>query len=575
MDTALGRTPADLLIDGATVLNVFTGELLPNQTIAVKDGHFAAVGSGLDLPRGPRTVVLDAAGQVAIPGLIDGHTHLAPRLLPETLLGGVLASGTTTIITELEGIAFVAGAEGLRVTLDALRDQPIKVFATLPPLAALDDSLLGRAPTLAEAEALLARDDVLGLGEIPWANLVRGDERLLELVALTRRLGKQPEGHSAGAKGARLQAYFAAGISSCHEPIAPDQARDRLRLGVHTMIRHGGVRRDVDNVAPLWSEPLDWRRLILVTDSVDAGALHHHGYLDAVVQRAIDAGLDPVRAIQAATLNVAEHFRLDHRLGAIAPGREADLVLLPDPRTIRPRLVLSRGQVIVRDGRPVVAPRRHTYPDWLRQTIRLPAHCAPEWFRVPADPASAAVRVLGFSPELVTAEERATPPRQDGALLADPAADLIKLAVIERAEGEAARFVGFARGFGLRRGACATTTGWDAACITAIGADDADLALAVNRLAALQGGVVVCADGAILAELAAPVGGLWSEAPVATVADADERLTAALHQLGVTHTRPLLALDILTTAAIPHLRICPRGYLRLRDGALLGLTDGL
>lgn len=572
MDTALGRLPVDLVVTHATVLNVFTGELLPDQTIAVKAGHFAAVGADLPLARGPETVVLDAAGQIAIPGLIDGHTHQAPRLLPETLLDAVLASGTTTIITELEGMAFVGGAEGLRVFLDALRDQPIKVFATLPPMAALHPALEERAPTLAEAEQLLARADVVGLGEIPWANLLRDAPRLLDLVALARRLGKQAEGHSAGARGARLQAYFASGIGSCHEPIAPDEVRERLRLGVHTMVRHGGVRRDIDRVAPLWAEPLDWRRLVLVTDSVDARGLLADGYLDAVVQRAIDTGLDPVRAIQAATLNVAEHFRLDHRLGAIAPGREADLALVPDLRTIRPTLVLSRGQPIAREGRPLVRARRHRYPPWLYHTLRLPEVTA-DWFRLPTARGAERLRALGFGEGLVTGEAWVEVGAADRAIALPRDADLAKLACIERQTPTPRRFVGLAQGFGLRAGACATTSGWDAACITAIGVEDADLALAVNRVRALQGGVVVCAGGRVLAECATPVGALWSEESVAAVAAAEERLEGALHALGVRHPRPLLALDILTTGAIPHLRLTPLGYVRLRDGALLGLTD--
>lgn len=572
MDTALGRLPADLLVENATVLNVFTGELLPRQTIAVKAGHFAAVGTDLTLARGPETTVIDAAGQIAIPGLVDGHTHQASRLLPETLLDAVLTSGTTTIITELEGMAYVGGAEGIRVFLDALRDQPIKVFATLPPMASLHPILEERAPTLAEAEQLLARDDVVGLGEIPWANLLRDAPRLLDLVALARQLGKQAEGHSAGARGARLQAYFASGISSCHEPITPDEARERLRLGVHTMIRHGGVRRDIDNVAPLWAEPLDWRRLILVTDSVDARRLLAAGYLDAVIQRAIDTGLDPVRAIQAATLNVAEHFRLDHRLGAIAPGREADLALVPDLRTIRPTLVLSRGQVIARNGQPLVRARRHQYPPWLYRTVRLPA-VTTEWFRLPIGQGTERLRALAFGEGLVTAETWVEVAVDDGAMALAPGVDLAKLVCIERQSETPRRFVGLAQGFGLRAGAYATTSGWDAACITAIGADDADLALAVNRVRELQGGLVVSAGGRVLAECATPVGAIWSEAPAGAVAAAEERAEQALRALGVRHPRPLLALDILTTGAIPHLRLTPLGYVRLRDGALLGLTD--
>ncbi|MDR7482348.1 MAG: adenine deaminase C-terminal domain-containing protein [Armatimonadota bacterium] len=570
---ALGRRPADLVIRRARLVNVYTGEVLEGHDVATSGRWIAYVGPDAGFAIGERTRVVDAAGRWLTPGLIDGHTHVATRCAPEEFVRYVAPGGTTTVVTELIELASILGAEGIRVMLDALADQPIAFFGTLPPLAALAPFMEDVAPSLQEYRALLARDDVVGLGEVYWGNLLRGDARLLALVVEAQRAGKVVEGHAAGARGQRLAAYAAAGVTSCHEPITAEEGLERLRLGFHWMARDGETRQDLEAFAPLWRDgTIDLRRLVLVTDSVGPRRLLRAGYLDETLRRAIGLGLAPVAAIRAVTLNVAEHFRLDHLTGGIAPGRWADLVLVEDLRAFRPWQVYSRGRLIAQDGRLVVSPRPVAFPATVMASVRWPAALDPDVFTVPAPGGDQArVRVIEMVTHLVTREGEAVLPVRDGAVQMVPAAGVVKAAALDRSGRAAERFVGFVRGFGVERGAVATTMAWDAQCLVVVGADERDMAAAARRLLEMQGGAAVAVDGTVVAEFAAPIAGVLSAAPLPEIAAALERIDRALRDLGSRLDDPLLAADVLTTAAIPHLRLTPRGYVRLRDGQLVGL----
>lgn len=573
MAVALGHRPADLVIRRARVLNVFTAEIRPEQAVAVVDGRIASVGSLPEAAIGPSTLQIDAAGQALLPGFIEGHTHLfaVPYGLDEFLRYAV-PGGTTTVITEITELGTVLGYAGLQAALDALADQPIKLFATLPPLLAPLPHTEAVAPTLAQYRELLARPEVLGLGELYWGPLVRGDERSLTLIEAALALGKRAEGHAAGARGSRLQAYAAAGISSCHEPITAEEGLERLRLGLTFMAREGAIRRDLEAIAPIWREPRDLRRMTLVTDGLDAEDLLAGRGLQSNVQRAIDLGLEPARAIQMVTLNVAEHFKLEAEIGAIAPGRRADLLLVPDERTIRPSLVLSDGRLVARDGALLEEPRRPEWPRRFFTSIRRRRLTRPDDFRVAVDRSGPVrVRAIGQVSGLVTQELELELPVREGALAADPAAGLLKVAVLDRALRSEAIFVGFIKGFGLTRGALATSMVWDSHGFVVIGADDRDLALAACRLYDIQGGAVVCADGALLADFEARLGGVQNLGPLPRVAAGLRGVKEALRSLGCPWEQPLLTAGVLTGGAIPFFRITERGYARLRTGEAVGL----
>lgn len=577
VDVALGNAPADLVVRNARLLNVYTAEWHPAHDVAVVGERIAYVGPDARFSVGSHTQVVDADGQALIPGLVDGHTHLLTRYGVEEFVRYAAPGGTTTVITELIELATIFGLQGMLAVLEALADQPIAFFGTLPHLAGLAPFAERAAPPLEEYRRLLAREDVLGLGELYWGNLLRGDERLMELASETLRAGKVVEGHGAGARGQRLVAYAAAGVSSDHEPITAEEGLERLRLGLHWMARDGEIRRDLEAFAPVWREAgVDLRRLVLATDSVGPRRLMEQGYLDHTVRRAIRLGLDPIRAIQAATLHVAEHFRLDHVLGGIAPGRWADLVVVPDLAELRPRLVYARGRLIARDGELEVEPRPTNFPRRMLTSVRRPRLVRPADLEVTVGVAEGVVRVrvIELVTHLVTREAEVELPVHEGQVQACAEQGVLKVAAFERSGRSAESFVGFIRGFGLTAGALATTMGWDAPCIVVVGADERDMALAADRLIDIQGGAAVFAGGELLAEFRAPIGGVISSAPMAEIVRDLDQVERALRHLGSRLEDPLLAADVLTTAAIPHLRITVRGYVRVKDGELLGVLVG-
>lgn len=576
MRVAQGQEPADLVVTGGVLLDVYTGERLGDWIVAVKGERVAYVGPWLDGLVGSDTQVLDARGQVVVPGLVDAHTHLfGARYSPHAAIPYILAGGTTCVVTELSELAYVAGELGVRAALDALRGLPVKVYATLPPLAATAPHLERHAPSVDAYRELFRDPLVVGLGEVYWGNLVlREDRRLLELIELAHAAGKVVEGHAAGARGPRLAAYAAAGVTSCHESTTAEEVRERLRLGYHTMVREGKIRQDLEAVAGLWrSADLDLHRLCLVTDSAGAREILEEGYMDAVVRKAVRLGVDPVAAIRAATLVPAERFRLDGEVGGLAPGRYADFSLVPDLREFHPTVVVSSGRVVARDGKPVVSVPPYRYPDELVRTLRLELPPVDAYrVRAPVARGAVRVRVVEMVTHLVTREGEAEVRVQDGWLVPD--GDLCLVAALDR-RGDGAPFVGFVRGFGLRRGACATSMAWDSPLLLAVGKSPEDLYCALTRLVSLGGGVVVCAGGEVLAELAAPVAGVVSVDPLEEVARREVQVDQALRGLGAVGPRPSLTVDVLAGLAIPHFRVCDRGYVRVRDGAILGLwPDG-
>jgi len=571
IDVALGRVPADLVVTNGTLLNVYTGELLEGWSVSIAGRFVAAIGPDLQAHVGSNTTVIDADGKTIIPGLIDSHTHLAWLGSIDRHLEALAAGGTTTLVTETLEVFPVAGETGLLDFLSSLADQPINIYATAPAMASISARTRGiPAETL---KKLLSRNDILGLGEAYWQSVLQQPDQFLPELEIARSAGKTLEGHSAGAHGLKLNAYVAAGISSCHEPIRADEVLNLLRLGVHVMIREGSIRRDLETIASIGGRPVDSRRLVLASDGLSPRDLAEKGGMEYVVQKAIDCGFAPVTAVQMATLNAAEHFGLDHRLGGIAPGRLADLVLIPDITRIRADLVIGNGKVIAEEGRLRVQPRRHEYQPSSRQTVALEDRFTAADFRlqVPAGTDRPKVRVIEMVTDLVTRETVLEVPAVDGRIRIDPQRDILKVAAIDRTHRPGAAFVGLIRGFGLKSGAFACSAAWDTSDIIVVGARSADMAAAVNRIATLQGGAVVCVDGHVRAELALPIFGLLSEAPLPEIVADLDSINAELQRLGCRFADPLLTLVTLTGAAIPFLRICEEGLVNLKDGKTTGL----
>ena len=571
INVTLGREKADLAIINATILNVYTGELLENHSVAVKGEWIAYVGDDPGDTIGPQTNIIDAKGKTIIPGLIDGHTHLVWLFTASEFLRYAMVGGTTTIITETMEAFPVTGYEGVVDFLASLSDQPVKIFANAPAMVSI--SKKARGISKATLRKLLARDDIVGLGESYWQVVVQEPDEFLPIFEETLRFGKRLEGHSAGAKGKKLMAYIAPGISSCHEPINAEEVLERLRLGMHVMVREGSIRRDLARISRIKDAGVDLRRLILVTDGIEPGDLVEKGYMEFVVQKAIDCGFDPVNAIQMATINVAEYFFLDSIIGGIAPGKYADMLIIPDPGVIKAEYVISKGKIIAREGNLLVSPRKHVFSRESLNSIHLLRELEPSDFSIPVKKTSSHVnvRVIAQVTDLVTKELIVSVPVIDGEIRSDVSMDIIKVAAIDRGYSPGKIFVGLIRGFRLSTGAIACSASWDTSDIIVVGENDKDMAGAVNRIYALQGGAVAYARGKILAEIPLPVFGIISDMPMEMLSKRMEEITRVIKDLGFPFDDPLLTLITLTGAAIPFLRICEEGLVNLKDGKTLGL----
>ena len=571
MKVALGEEKADMAIVNANIVNVYTGEILEDHAISVIGKWIAYVGKNVADAIGPKTEVIDAAGQTVIPGLIDGHTHIAWLFTAAEFLRYAIVGGTTTIVTETLEPYPVSGYDGVIDFLESLRDQPIKILATAPAMVSISKAARGVSPE--DLANLLARDDVIGLGESYWQSILQESEPMLSNFEQTLKAGKTLEGHSAGASDKKLAAYVAAGISSCHEPINAEQVLERLRLGLHILVREGSIRRDLEEIAKIKDIGIDLRRLILSTDGIEPRDLLEKGYMEFVLQKAIDCGFDPIRAVQMSTLNVAEHFSLDSLIGGIAPGRYADLVIIPNDRTIDAKLVVSNGKVIAREGKLIATPRRHTFTAESLNSVRLPGSMKPSDFIINAslDATEVQVRVIHMVTDLVTAELKMKWPATAGELKADANQDVVKVAAIDRTHNPGKMAVGLIKGLGLKSGAMACSASWDASDIIVVGTDDEDMAEAVNRIYKLQGAAVVCERGEILAELPLPIFGIMSELSIEAIAERLTEIKKTVARLGISFPDPLLTLITLTGAAIPYLRICEEGLVNLKDGRTLPL----
>jgi adenine deaminase len=540
---ARGDEPADTVVRGGKVLSVFTREWL-EVDVAIADGWIAGLGEY----EGRETI--DAGGRWVVPGFVDAHVHVeSSKTLVDEFARLVLPLGTTAVVADPHEIANVLGTDGVHWLLDASADLPLDVYfmaSSCVPASSYESPR--RALSVGDLDALLRRRRVIGLAEMMnFPGVVSGDEAELAKLALATHV----DGHAPGVLGRSLQAYAAAGIRSDHEAFTAEEGRQRLRAGMWVLIREASAARNLEALLPLVRE-FGPHRMAFCTDDREPEHVADDGHINSMVRDAVALGTDPIDALVLASHNAAAYHRLDH-LGAIAPGRQADLLLLPDLERFVPELVLKRG-------RPVGDIPRPDVPDWVKHTVRIGA-LGPEVFRI-AWPDGEAARVIGIVPgQIVTESLVVEPVVRSGEAVADAERDLAKIAVIERHLGTGRIGKGFVRGFGLERGAIGTTLSHDAHNLVVVGMSDAAMAFAVRRLANIGGGIVVVDRGEVLAELPLPVAGILSDAPLAEVVERSHAIVAAAAALGCTIEAPFQLLAFLALSVIPSLKITDKGLV--------------
>ena len=544
---ARGGVEADLLLRGGRVVNVFTHEIVET-AVALRGDRIVGLGEL------PAREVIDLDGRYVCPGLIDAHVHIEISMLPpHRFADAVLPHGVTSVVCDPHEIANVLGAQGVHYMLDVSEGLDLSVFVMAP--SCVPTSSMETSGAALGAEDLVALGDhprVLGLAEMMnFPGVLAGSGDVLD--KLRGFAGRPLDGHVPGLTGPDLQAYAGTGISSDHESVAAEEAREKLRLGMTVFLREASNARNLIDLLPAVDEHTA-RRCAFATDDRVPGELLRDGSIDSLVRLAIRGGLDPVTAVTMATLNPAEHYGLRDR-GAVAPGRRADLFVTSDLHALPVELVIAGGQVVARDWqrlRDSVAPAA-TLPDTF--------HVAwPEDLRLPAGGPRA--RVIGIvEDQLVTTAHVEEVRVEDGVAVADPDRDMLRLSVIERHRATGNVGMGFVRGFGLQRGAMASSVANDCHNLIVVAADDEDGLVAARAVADMGGGIAVVVGGEVRAAIALPIAGLMADRAPEVVAEELDAVTSVVRELGCAVPAPFMAMSFLALPVIPQLKLTDRGLV--------------
>lgn len=557
--TARGEAPADLLLTHARIVNTFSGEI-EEADVVISQGLIAGVGSYQN-----GREIIDLNGKYLSPGLIDGHIHLESSYLnPAEYAKAVVPRGVLTVITDFHEIANVCGMAGIQYILKSARDLPLDIFGMAPscvPATHLETA--GATLDAEDLRSIMGLENIIGLGEVMnFPGVMFGDPHVWAKIDLFQ--GRIVDGHAPGLIGNNLNAYLTAGISSDHECTTLDEAREKLRRGMHIMIREGSSEKNLDTLLPLVTDQT-YKRCFFVVDDRSCADLLRDGDIDAVIRKAIRKGLDPVRAIQMATINTAEYFRLS-RVGAVAPGYRANLVVLDDLSTIEASMVFYDGQLVASGGQ-LTGPVTPVTDEQLNHTINIKPFSMEE-LRLPARQKTALI-IDVIPDQIITKKSEAVVAVEEGFIQPDIKSDILKLVVVERHRATGNIGVGLVRGFGLKRGAIASSVAHDSHNLIAVGTNDRDLFVAIKELERIQGGLAIVADGTILSTLPLPIAGLLSEEPLATVVQRLDELESISADLGCTLAAPFATLSFLALPVIPELRLTDLGLVDVASFTLV------
>ena len=572
VDVAMGRAKADLVVKNARWVNVHSGEIIPATDIAVVAGRFAYCGPDASHTIGPDTEVVDAAGRYVMPGLCDAHMHVESGMVTVTeFCRAVIPHGTTSMFIDPHEIANVLGLAGVRLMHDEAVEQPVNVWVQMP-------SCVPSAPGLEEGGAVLGPKDVaeamewpliIGLGEVMnFPGVAANDPTMVGEIAATRAAGKTVGGHFASPElGLAFHGYVAGGAEDDHEGTRMEDAAARVRQGMKAMLRLGSAWYDVAaQVKAITEMGLDSRHFILCTDDCHSGTLVHDGHMNRVVRHAIAQGLKPMTAIQMATINTAEHFKLEREIGSVTPGRRADFLIVSDLAELSIDAVYGRGVRLAAGGTLEADMSAYAYPASAIDTVKLGRAMTAEDFRVKAPEGagdSVEARVIGVvENQAPTKALTARVPVMDGVAMPDTDNDVCRIALVERHRASGDVTNGFVSGFGYR-GSCAmaSTVAHDCHHIIVVGTSEDDMALAVNRLGEVGGGVVFFADGVEQALVEMPIAGLMSAERAEIVAEKADGLIAAMLAAGCSLNNAYMQHSLLALVVIPALRISDKGIV--------------
>ncbi len=557
---ARGEEPCDLVIRGGQVINVLSGEIY-RADVAVFDGLVVGMGEY----EGREEV--DASGKYLAPGFIDGHVHIESSMVEvREFARAVVPRGTTSVVVDPHEIANVFGLEGIQYVLRSSKYNPLNVFLMLPScVPATHFETSGSSLKGFDLYPFLTEKWVLGIGEVMnYPGVLRRDQDLLDKITMANE--KRVDGHAPNLGGKDLCAYVAAGIGSDHESTSVEEAREKLRLGMHIMIREGSLTKNLRDLIPAIT-PYNLSRCLFVTDDRHPKDILDEGHIDFMVRTAIEMGIDPVAAVRLATVNCAEYFKLD-KLGAIAPGYIADVLVLDSLDKPRVEIVFKRGRLAARDGELLEleeAPPKVP----LRGSINIKFLTLDD-LKIPAR--GKRIRSIQLHPkDIKTTEVIADARIEEGAVVSDPENDIIKVLVIERHHASDKIGKAFVKGLGMKRGAIASSVSHDSHNIVVAGVNDEDMLEAVIEICRMKGGLAVVDGRKVLAKVPLPVAGLMSEEPMTTVRDELENLEKAARSLGITIDEPFMAISFITLAVVPDIKLTDLGLFNVNTFKFVSL----
>lgn len=573
VDVAMGRKFADTVIRQGTWVNVYSGELIKNIDIAIKSGRFAFVGSNANHTVGENTKVIEAHGKYFVPGLCDAHMHIESGMVTITEFArAVIPHGTTSMFIDPHEIANVLGMKGVRLMHDETFNLPINVFLQIP-------SCIPSAPGLETAGASLGASEisealnwpnVCGLGEVMnFPGVANNDKKMVDEISAAWKAQKTIGGHYASTDlGLTFHGYVAGGPQDDHEGTRKEDAIARVRQGMKAMLRLGSAWYDVaSQIKAVTEDGLDPRNFILCTDDSHSGTLIKEGHMNRVVRHAISQGLKPITAIQMATINTAQHFKMEHELGAIAPGRRADLILTSSLSDLPIETVFSQGELVAENGRLKTELKKFIYPKYAYRTVRVKHKVMVNDFDIKTidnqKNHQVKVRTIGIL-------ENQAPTKllisnllvKDEIVQMDRSKDVCQIALVERHNSTGEIVNGFVSGFGYKSDcAMASTVAHDSHHMIVVGTSKNDMALAVNKLSKIGGGMVVFSEGKQLALLELPIAGLMSDEISKVVAKKATSIVAAMEICGCKLNNAVMQHSLLALAVIPEIRISNLGII--------------
>ena len=548
---ARGSIPADLILANAKIVNTFSGEI-EKGNIAIYRDRIAGIGNYKNAKE-----VVDLKGKYVSPGLINGHVHIESSMLHIARYAeAVVPRGVTGIVTDLHEIANVKGIAGIKYILSCAKSLPLNMYFMAPscvPATHLETA--GACLTSDDMRHVLSFAETTGLGEMMnFPGVLFADGQVLAKISASQ--DKVIDGHAPGLGDKDLNAYISSGITSDHESTKLAEAREKLRKGMYVMIREGSSEKNLEELLPLVTDKT-YKRCIFVVDDRSCSDLLNDGDIDAVVRKAIRLGLDPVRAIQLATINTAERFRIP-AVGAIAPGYMANIAVLSDLRKFKTEMVFHRGKLVARAGAPLFTPSVCANKQ-MTHTMKVKPFGI-EKLKINAD--TWHYPVIEIVPnQIITKSVNEKPKIYDGAIVSDTKRDILKLVVVERHKATGNIGLGLVKGFGIKRGALASSISHDSHNIVAVGTNDNDLYAAIKKVETLGGGLAVAADGKMLSTLPLPIAGLLSDQPLEQVVKKLEEVEKAAANLGSKLAAPFATLSFLALPVIPELRLTDKGLV--------------